>query len=724
LGYILETLKQSNNIKKASIMTNKKIVQPSRNRTSLLKNTKYYKSQRPIGMSIRPILLALLSAIPLISPAAYAADTFSGLGELAGGTFYSEANAISSDGSVVVGYSGITFQAFRWTQAGGMVGLGDLAGSYFQSQANAVSSDGSVVVGYGNGTSGTEAFRWTQAGGMVGLGDLSGGAFSSQAYGVSSDGSVVVGYGNTVTGREAFRWTQAGGMVGLGDIAGGSTYSQANAVNSDGSVVVGLGNSASGFEAFRWTQAGGMVGLGDLAGGSFSSEAKAVNSDGSVVVGFGNSAAGREAFRWTQAGGMVGLGDLAGGSFLSQANAVNSDGSVVVGYGVSASGQEAFRWTQTGGMIRVQDWLADAGVSAVGFTKLTEARGISGDGHTVVGYGQSVNGREAFIARVEPDLTGGGNGIIGLTDLANSMAQTHAVSNQMEGLTSLTLNGAHHRTLSEIALQNGQSCGWVSGDLSRLWRQANGTIGTAEVGACHKFSNQGVMIGFGVGSNFSNLDLANNGKSRINGQYGVAEVNWYIPNTTLLASVLGVYGEWDANLSRGYAIAGTVRSKGETDITGYSLRARIDWQDAFSLGEVSFSPRIAYSLMKTEVDGYREIGGSAPANFQDQNHTAKELRIGLTGKYLLSEQVTLLGHAEIAHRFDDKVATIQGNINALGVGIGFRQDGNQVQKNWARLGAEIDYRVNPANLISMSSFVASAGQDADLTAALSWKMLF
>lgn len=70
------------------------------------------------------------------------------------------------------------------------------------------------------------------------------------------------------------------------------------------------------------------------------------------------------------------------------------------------------------------------------------------------------------------------------------------------------------------------------------------------------------------------------------------------------------------------------------------------------------------------------------------------------------------------------MATIQGNINALGVGIGFRQDGNQVQKNWARLGAEIDYRVNPANLISMSSFVASAGQDADLTAALSWKLIF
>ena len=37
--------------------------------------------------------------------------------------------------------------------------LGDLSGGYFNSHANGISSDGSVVVGYSSGTSGTEAFR-------------------------------------------------------------------------------------------------------------------------------------------------------------------------------------------------------------------------------------------------------------------------------------------------------------------------------------------------------------------------------------------------------------------------------------------------------------------------------------------------------------------------------------------------------------------------------------
>jgi probable HAF family extracellular repeat protein len=72
-------------------------------------------------------------------------------------------------------------------------GLGDLPGGSFYSRAYSVSSDGSVVVGSSESASGWEAFRWTSGSGMSGLGDLPGGCFGSWAYGVSSDGSVIVG---------------------------------------------------------------------------------------------------------------------------------------------------------------------------------------------------------------------------------------------------------------------------------------------------------------------------------------------------------------------------------------------------------------------------------------------------------------------------------------------------------------------------------------------------
>ncbi|GCL47825.1 PEP-CTERM sorting domain-containing protein [Microcystis aeruginosa] len=303
------------------------------------------------------------------------------------------ANCISL--GIGLGAIGVTFPA----QAASFQGLGFLPGGSF-STASGVSADGSVVVGESSSANGREAFRWTQATGMVGLGDLPGGFFNSQPFGVSGDGSVVVGESSSANGFEAFRWTQGTGMVGLGDFPGGGFGSIARGVSADGSVVVGYGFSANGQEAFRWTQATGMVGLGDLAGGSFSSTANGVSADGSVVVGESESANGNEAFRWTQATGMVGLGDLPGG-FFSEPFGVSGDGSVVVGQSSSANGSEAFIWNSSQGMRSLQEVLTnDYGLNLTGWT-LRGATAISADGLSIVGTGTNPNGNtEAWLANL------------------------------------------------------------------------------------------------------------------------------------------------------------------------------------------------------------------------------------------------------------------------------------------------------------------------------------
>ena len=73
-----------------------------------------------------------------------------------------------------------------------MQGIGDLAGGSFASEAFAVSGDGQFIVGQSQSGSGAEAFRWDVANGMQPLGDLDLGDFDSAAYGVSGDGRVVV----------------------------------------------------------------------------------------------------------------------------------------------------------------------------------------------------------------------------------------------------------------------------------------------------------------------------------------------------------------------------------------------------------------------------------------------------------------------------------------------------------------------------------------------------
>jgi len=184
----------------------------------------------PFAFCVRALGVVLLLCYSLAS--SFAASSFTGIGALPDCT-RSMARAVSKDGLVVVGES--ESQAFRWTEARGMVGLGyHPCGD--SSAAYAVSSDGSVVVGGGRSVSGYQAFRWTASGGMVGLGqprlseskdtfrvDRAAATNSSRfaqscntdAHAVSSDGSVIVGSCIYSTCHEAFRWTASGGMVGL-----------------------------------------------------------------------------------------------------------------------------------------------------------------------------------------------------------------------------------------------------------------------------------------------------------------------------------------------------------------------------------------------------------------------------------------------------------------------------------------------------------------------------
>lgn len=340
------------------------------------------------------ICLAIAASLVSLTTSQSWADTpsFQGVGDLPGGSYSSSPYGISPDGSVVVGSSTSSngTEAFRW-QNGTMSPLGDLFGLFFNSIAYAASSGGSYIAGLG--TPGffppvIRAVRW-QGGSISSLGDLPGGDDFSTASGISANGSVVVGVSASGNGAEAFRW-QGGTMSGLGDLAGGTFESVATGVSADGSIVVGQGTSDIGKEAFVW-QGGVMSGLGVV------SAARAVSSDGTIVVGQVND---NEAFIF-QDGVLSGLGDLPGGAVNSQAWDVSADGFVVVGHAESDSGDQAFIWTPATGMVALRDVLVnDFGLNLTGWS-LTDARGVSDDGMTIVGHGTNPSGNvEGWIAHV------------------------------------------------------------------------------------------------------------------------------------------------------------------------------------------------------------------------------------------------------------------------------------------------------------------------------------
>lgn len=140
-----------------------------------------------------------------------AATGIVGLGFLPGDTHVyggSGAIAVSANGSVIVGSavgdSVGNHHAFRWTQATGMQDLGTLPGGFY-SNATAISADGTIIAGGSNNapnnTGPVFAFRWTQATGMQKLSDLlaargispGAGVVLGGAAAMSADGKITVG---------------------------------------------------------------------------------------------------------------------------------------------------------------------------------------------------------------------------------------------------------------------------------------------------------------------------------------------------------------------------------------------------------------------------------------------------------------------------------------------------------------------------------------------------
>ena len=176
----------------------------------------------------------------------------------------SHAGAISDDGRAIAGWLAADTisnpEAYLYHETEGLRRLGFIPnGSY--SRADAISADGSTVVGYATDDVGGFAMKWTEADGMVSLGSLLPGLPNrrlSQAYGVSGDGSVVVGESN---GRAFVHSDAYGGMVAVQDllIALGVVgledwiLYEATGVSHDGKVITGWGfNESEGLYSAAW----------------------------------------------------------------------------------------------------------------------------------------------------------------------------------------------------------------------------------------------------------------------------------------------------------------------------------------------------------------------------------------------------------------------------------------------------------------------------------------
>lgn len=309
--------------------------------------------------------------------------------------------SLSGDGQAAAGSTTDTFEAFRWTTAGGLVALG--RGTWLplghRSGTPQISADGSTVAATILDATGTAsvAGRWTAAGGWQELGPLpaDGGLFDGETasvYALSGDGQSVAGLywrpGASGGSAHAMTWTAATGMRDLGS---SGRSSRINAASGDGQVLAGwdehpdFGNR----RAAVWVNGVRSV----LFDSDWPSEALAINPAGTVIVGYAGNPVDFQtwAARWTWNGSgwdqqLLGVLPKRNASGFAYAAGVSADGSLVVGGyrpDVQSPKSKGFVWTAADGFVDASDWLRAQGVRLNPLAPVIGLSAVSADGRTI-----------------------------------------------------------------------------------------------------------------------------------------------------------------------------------------------------------------------------------------------------------------------------------------------------------------------------------------------------
>jgi hypothetical protein len=387
------------------------------------------RMMRSRALTLNFLIAAIACVASPFSSQLCAAD-FSGVGYLAPDDNISTADALSGDGSSIVGTSLRTFQ-FQFPQeldprhyqtyrrafirdSAGMRSLESPPyGSYFGlDRIYDVAPFGSAAIVYR--IFGAEYFNGRVFGSYQDLGSnkwTPSGNFSPFPQGVypnafGGSDSIYVGRWDHDRQSTAFRSTPASGIESIGPQS-----SEAVGVSANGQVVVG--NAITGFStgwtrppgyAFRWTPAGGLVSLGE---GTY---ATGVSGDGRVVIG--------ENFVWTEAGGKQTVSPVHAGA-VAALQATTFDGSIAVGNDqllqispttipldgppLQLVASTAIIWDPVNGSRDLKNVLeTQYGLSLAGWY-LTDATDISDDGRSIIGNGINPQGeQEGWVAHLNP----------------------------------------------------------------------------------------------------------------------------------------------------------------------------------------------------------------------------------------------------------------------------------------------------------------------------------
>lgn len=329
-------------------------------------------------------------------------------------------DAISHDGTKVVGGASNSSNGnydFLWERGGGITRLPPPSEPYYSATRPTISGDGFTIAtnAYLSGESRPfqtrSASLWTKDSGYRNA--LSSEDLPNNIYIMDSSytGMFHVGYESQLDSssnvvNKAVRITN-GQVEYLGALNAANPESRSFGISSDGQIVVGRSiNQDNNLEAFVWTPQTGQIGLGVLEG-FLGSSAFTVSSDGNLIAGAlydTNYPIYEQAFFWSQEDGMIHIPTPDGFNGL-EAFAISDNGTVFgAAIVIHDSRDRAFLWDQTNGLQYLHEILEANDIDLLGW-QLMGITDVTPDGKTLVGYGQTPDGRiDAFIATIPEPL--------------------------------------------------------------------------------------------------------------------------------------------------------------------------------------------------------------------------------------------------------------------------------------------------------------------------------
>jgi len=374
---------------------------------------------------LKDVLFSVLAST-LVASTAHAQATLYGVGDLAGGSTYSEVRDVTKTGGVIYAVGGtITINnsvfpslfadtPFLWTSSGGLTAIPQLVTSTTGNGptfAAAITPDAQYIASRSHFNSTTnlrEAVRVTTSGlTSVDLGNLVTNK-TSTATAISDDGSILYGFAiNAANETRAVRYSGGSVYDIVHPILTGMTNvtpaGQAG-VTSDGMMMIGTATNGAanvaGNFAFVFNNSDlGAQQLPYLTGGTWNASI-AINPAGTLGILSGDSTAfaNGEIYLWN--GAATPLGSPNATFSTSNGGGLSADGTVVVA-GFGTTGNNVSYIHNSNGWLLLDSVAIAAGANLTGWSDLN-VFGMSSDATLVWGNGLHGGNWEGFVLEFQP----------------------------------------------------------------------------------------------------------------------------------------------------------------------------------------------------------------------------------------------------------------------------------------------------------------------------------